>query len=83
MCGSCVTANETGTDCVDSCEFEYTWQPVGYELQCLHTETKQQPEGCDGVPGTHAIPLVRLLHLQNRFTHCRGGAGDHTPLDPN
>ena len=54
MCGSCVSANETGTDCLDSCEFEYTWQrPAsgGDEPQCLHIETKLEPEGCNGVPG--------------------------------
>ena len=68
MCGSCVTANETGTDCVDSCEFEYTWQPVNGssgELKCLNTD-RLEPEGCDGVPGIHATPLVRF-HLSETF----------------
>ena len=53
VCGSCVSANETGTDCLDSCEFEYTWQQTGDggEAQCLHIETKLEPEGCNGVPG--------------------------------
>ena len=64
MCGSCVSANETGTDCLDSCEFEYTWQRPASgkegELQCLHSETKQEPEGCDGVPGKHAIPYISI-----------------------
>ena len=55
VCGSCVSANETGTDCLDSCEFEYTWQRSGDggegEEQCLHIETQLEPEGCNGVPG--------------------------------
>ena len=59
MCGSCVPANETGTDCLDSCEFEYTWQrPAsggGGEAQCLHIETMLEPEGCNGVPGMYLM----------------------------
>ena len=53
VCGSCVAANETGTDCVDSCNFEYTWQTVGGERKCVDGELLE-PRGCDGVPGSGA-----------------------------
>jgi hypothetical protein len=56
-CGKCVSANETGRDCMGGCEFKYSKEEVDGEMKCVNANLEEAKK-CDGQAASKSDAFV-------------------------